>query len=166
MEDITGGTPTPESAIERSMSLSNIAIFTVALQHRRIGTTEPEDAEFLFRHWADFHFFIVALQRLRHSAKIATKVPKISSFVSKAINKYDTDLPFLKTMRDVGEHIDEYAFNAGRNKSIYRQQLQVGSVTGNKVFNWLDMDVDVDKAFDAAKNLFSSILEAEKIYYS
>lgn len=166
MQNTSSGKPTHEATIERAISLSNIAIFTIELQHRRIGSQEPEDTEFLFRQWADFHFFIVALQRLRHSAKIATKVPKVSSFISEAINKYDADLPFLKTMRDVAEHIEEYAFSAGLHTNIYRQQLQVGSVTDGKIFNWLDMEVDIDRAFEVAKNLFHNILEAENIYYS
>ena len=50
---------------ERAKSFCNEACFTIALQHRRLKTTEPEDGVFVFRWHADLQFLIVALRRLR-----------------------------------------------------------------------------------------------------
>jgi hypothetical protein len=49
-------------------------MFTVALQRRRTRSNEPEDEGFVMRWWADLHFFIVALRRLRRAAELASRV--------------------------------------------------------------------------------------------
>jgi len=41
--------PTEAATLERARSLCDHALWTVALQIRRIRSTEPEDDEFLFR---------------------------------------------------------------------------------------------------------------------
>jgi hypothetical protein len=48
------GIPSHAATYERARRLANLAVWTVALQKRRLKTNEPEDAEFLFRRWADF----------------------------------------------------------------------------------------------------------------
>jgi hypothetical protein len=46
-------------------------------------------------------------------------------------------------MRNVGEHIDEYAVEAGRDREVDRRQLQIGSFDGT-TFTWVGGKIDVD----------------------
>jgi hypothetical protein len=48
--------PSEAPILERARSLCNEAVWTVALQRTRLRSSEPEDAEFVFRKWADFRF--------------------------------------------------------------------------------------------------------------
>ena len=45
--------PSDEAVLKRARSLCSEACFTVAPQHRRLRSTEPEDKAFIFRWWAD-----------------------------------------------------------------------------------------------------------------
>jgi hypothetical protein len=58
-----------------SLAPANIANWSVHLQYRRLESSDPEDAAFVLRRWADFDFMIVALIRLRRAAQLAA--PKI-----------------------------------------------------------------------------------------
>lgn len=57
-------------------------------------------------------------------------------------------------MRNVGEHIDEYAIEAGRDREVSRRQLQVGDFDGT-TFIW------VDQAVEVADNLYREIRVAK-----
>jgi len=146
--------PSAAAIAERALSLMNEAMFTVALQRRRLRSVEPEDTVFIFRQWADFQFFIVALRRLRRAAELACRVPSAADKVTLAIKTFDGALPGFSTMRNVGEHIDDYAVqNPGRRyKKIDRKMLQVGSWNEN-VFVWLGGALDLDHALKAAEDL-------------
>jgi hypothetical protein len=100
--------PSPAATYERACRLANVAVWTAALQRRRLTADEPEDEEFLFRRWADFQFFIITLTRVRRVASLAAKIPMISDDIHKAIRIFDAKLPMPKNMRDVAEHIDDY----------------------------------------------------------
>lgn len=152
--------PSPEAIYERARRLANLAVWTVALQHRRLRTTEPEDGEFLFRRWADFQFLIVALTRCRRAAVLATKVARIEDSMKAAIQAFDAALPMLKNMRDVAEHFDDYAVDEGWNQKVSRSSLEVG-VFGEKAFEWLGYRLDADEALEAAQKLFSAIQSAK-----
>ena len=93
---------------------------------RGLKTSEPEDGEFIFRRWADFHFLIVALTRLRRATTLAAKVPTLTSAMQNALTNFDAALPTLKKMRDIAEHFDDYATDRGRDSSISRGTLEVG----------------------------------------
>jgi hypothetical protein len=45
--------PSDAVILERTKSFCNEAVFTIALQHRRLRSIEPEDGKFLFRREAD-----------------------------------------------------------------------------------------------------------------
>jgi hypothetical protein len=122
--------PSSEVILERAKSLSNEACFTVAMQHRRLRSTEPEDEKFIFRWWADLQFLIVALRRLRRSVQLIANVPRISEPIQPAIKEFDSALPGLVRIRNVGEHIEDYVLSRGHDASINRGQLQVGSWDG------------------------------------
>lgn len=152
--------PSPEATFERALSLCNEACFAVALQRRRLRTPEPEDGE--FRWWADLQFLIVALRRLRTAARLATHVPIIQAEIAAAIDAFDKALPNLKMMRDIGEHIDDYALDRGRKRSVTRQGLQVGSWDG-ETFTWAaGGTIAIDDALRAAEQLFNAMRAAKE----
>ncbi len=149
--------------LERSIRLANHAMWTVMLQWRRIGTKEPEDNRFVFRWWADLQFFILSLNRLRTSVKIALNVsdPKISASIAAAIEEFDKAIPDLKKLRDIGEHIDAYSVDDPKRHKldIDRKQLEVGSWNG-AVYEWLGVKLNVDDARIAAEKLFKTLQNA------
>jgi hypothetical protein len=57
---------------------------TVALQRRRLRSTEPEDKDFILHWFADLQFLIVSLRRLRRSAAIAAHVPLVAAEIRRA----------------------------------------------------------------------------------
>lgn len=151
--------PSEVVTLERARSLANEAMFTVALQRRRTRSTEPEDEVFIMRWWADLQFFIVALRRLRRAAELASRVPLAQGTgLSVALRDFDNALPQLSKLRNVGEHIDEYAVDGSkrRHKDVDRRFLQVGTWDGN-TYQWLGESINVDVAHDAAYELFSAI---------
>ena len=152
--------PTDAAILERAKSLCNEACYMVLLQRRRLQTIEPEDEVFVFRWWADLQFLIVALRRLRRSAElVAKRVPSVGD----AIRKFDNALPDLAKMRNVGEHIDDYAVDhpkKRRHRDVGRRQLQVGKWDG-KVFRWLESSLNVDDALKAAEELLQAVREAK-----
>lgn len=102
----------PAETYERARRLGNLALWTVDLQRRRINSDVPEDNKFILRRWSDFDFLVVALIRLRRAAQLAAKVPQIRAKMDAALKKFDVALPHLKKMRDVAEHIDDYALDS------------------------------------------------------
>jgi hypothetical protein len=132
--------PSDAAVAERAYSLCNEAVFTIALQCRRIRSVEPEDDTFVFRWWADLQFLIVALRRLRRSAQILSKHAPIQN----ALRHFDLALPGLDRMRNVGEHIDAYAIDNPKchHGEITRRALQVGHWDGT-VFKWLGYELDI-----------------------
>lgn len=150
--------PRPSDAVilERAKSFCNEAIFTIALQHRRLQTTEPEDGEFIFRWHADLQFFIVALRRLRRAVELGAEVPPVSATLRAAITAFDDRLPGLAKMRNVGEHINDYMLGDGHAKDIQRGDLQVSTWDGT-VFIWLGVKLDIDVALRAAEALFEAV---------
>jgi hypothetical protein len=129
MSDEPADKATDAATIERSARLTNDAMWVVALQRRRLNTAEAEDHSFPGRLWADWQFFIVALIRLRAAAKIASTVPSARSEIARALATFDHGLP-IRRMRDVGEHIDDYAVGRGKHRDVDRRALEVGSFDG------------------------------------
>ena len=155
--------PTDAAILERAKSLCNEACYMVLLQRRRLQTIEPEDEVFVFRWWADLQFLIIALHRLRRWAHLAADVPSVSNDLQVAIREFDNALPDLAKMRNVGEHIDDYAVDhpkKRRHRDVDRRQLQVGKWDG-KVFRWLESSPNVDDALKAAEKLLQAVREAK-----
>jgi hypothetical protein len=157
--------PSEAATIERAFSLVNQAMYTVALQRRRLTTEEPEDDDFPMRPWADWEFFISALWRLRRRAQIAARAHTGGKRVRQAIAAFDADLPDLKLLRDVAEHIDEYAVDNRKrhHPAVSRKELQVGSWNGS-VLTWhlLVNDTGLPRTLDADAALAS----AERVYFA
>lgn len=151
--------PSDAATYERARRLANLALWTVALQRRRLDSTEPEDKEFPLRMWMDFHFFVVALSRLRRSVALALKIGALKSKMKDALWDFDLSLPHLKIMRDVAEHIDDYAIDAGRIPTISRKSLEISSRNGG-TWQWLGFATNTESAFVAAIRLFDALKSA------
>jgi hypothetical protein len=150
---------------ERARRLANISLWAVDLQCRRLSSTEPEDTEFIFRKWADFDFLIVSLTRLRRAAKLTANIPQFNSRLSAALREFDASLPHLKKMRDVAEHVDDYARDIGRDKSVHRQSLEVSSMTDDgPELEWLEGNLNSQVALVAGQKLFAAIQEVGHVF--
>jgi len=155
--------PSEMVILERAKSLCNVACFTIALQCRRLKTSEPEDEIFVLHWYADLRFLILTLRRLRRAAKLAADVPSVSACIEVAIFRFDKSLPGLGKLRNVDEHIDDYVRGNPKNqhKEIIRDELQRNSFDGS-VFYWLGAELDIDVALKAAEALFAAVVEAVK----
>jgi len=159
--------PTSASTYERARRLANLSLWAIDLQCRRLRSSEPEDDRFVLRKWTDFDFLIVALTRLRRAAKLAAKVPEIKTEVSAALREFDSILPHLKKMRDVAEHIDDYALELGKEASIERGSLEVSSLYEREngiVLEWLGNQLNADEALNASRRLFDAIRKASMAF--
>lgn len=146
---------------EQALRLASEAMWTIKLQHRRLQSKEPEDQEFVTRRVADWHFFIVALTRFRRAACLASSIEKIRSDVKKLLGEFDSKLPSRKSMRNIAEHIDEYAIGRGNDKEKDRRGLEVIRVSGTD-FNWMEENINSDDALAAANALWHSIVRLRK----
>jgi hypothetical protein len=145
-----------KSILQRAISLCNEACFAVALQHRRLRSTEPEDKSFVFRWWVDIQFLVVALRRLRRPAEIAGCVSALSDLISVALREFDDTLPSLAKMRNVGEHVEDYALGRGRDTTVSPGELQVGCLDW-PVYSWLGESLNLDTALTAAEKLLQAV---------
>lgn len=146
----------------RAKSLCNEAMFAVDLQHERLkNKTVADDVQF-FHKWADIQFLIVALRRLRRAASIAGRVASCKPNVDTALAAFDAALPHLRTMRNVGEHIDDYANDSkARREKVARGELQVVQWDDSHV-RWLGGELDFGVALDTASRLNTAIKELVK----
>ena len=148
--------PDNTATYERARRLANQALWTIDLQRRRLNSIEPEDDKFVLRKWSDFYFLVLALTRLRRAAELAAKVPPVSQNMRVALIAFDSALPHVKKMRDVAEHVDDYAVDKGRDKSISRKDLEVSSCDG-ETWQWLGFEMNVGEALSASNRLFESL---------
>jgi len=150
--------PSDEAIMERTISLAREYLHAVILQNKRLQTKASEDNGFVFKWWIDLQFLILALYRFRNMVGIAKKIPAIETEINSAIEKFDKNIPELKTFRDIGEHMADYAIdNQSRHeKSINRKHLQVGTFNGN-VYEWLDRQLNIVDAERAAKELYQTL---------
>jgi len=151
--------PSEAATLERAVSLASETMRSLEMQKRRLRSEEPEDSEWLFRWWADLQFFIVTLRRMRRVAELVKEVPSVRAGITTATAAFDSALPMLQKMRNVGEHIDEYALDRGRNQVVTRGMLQVGTWNGES-YQWLDETLNVTDAHNAAVQLYSAIRKA------
>ena len=137
-------------------------MFAIALQCRRLRAVEPEDQQFALRWWADVQFLIIVLCRLRLAANLARKAQGVSIVAD--IKKFDDLLQHLTTMRNVSEHIDEYAVDSRRRriKTFRRHALQAGTWDGT-TFSWLGGELNVTSALLSRMRSFSpSVLPGKR----
>jgi hypothetical protein len=99
---------------------------------------------------------------LRRTAELAMKVPRTRPDIEQALSEFDRRLPAVQTMRDVGEHIDDYALDQGRNPGISRRALQVGSWDGTTL-SWLGESLNADEALASAEALAAAVRRARSL---
>lgn len=148
----------------------DLQLHAIALQHKRLQRTEPEDEHFDLRWWIDLQSFILALWRLRRAVRLVHGSPHESKQVRAAVAALEAATPSLQTMRDIGEHADEYAIDSKKrhDKAVDRRQLETGSWDG-QTFQWLKRqdgtqhELNVDIALEAAETLHRVLLETQAI---
>jgi hypothetical protein len=157
--------------VERAKSLANQWLWAVSLQHHRITSPRPQDAAFHpfgldSLNEADVHFLAIALRRLRTAASTLEHAPQVWNPVRDAIQAFDARLPWLKRLRDVFEHLEDYAVDSNLRKSdTSRRELQVWS-WGENGMRWLGHDVDWKEALLAAKDLYGAVRAANDSFAS
>jgi hypothetical protein len=157
--------PTSAATYERARRLANVQMWTIALQCRRLRSSEPEDKEFKLRKWADFDMLVVALTRLRRIAKLASSVPDIRASMNQAIQEFDSAIPHIKRFRDVAEHVDEYAVDSGRSRSVSRKDFETSTLsTRGPTLHWLGHMLNATTAYKASLKLFSAIQKASSAF--
>jgi hypothetical protein len=150
--------PTSSATYERARRLANLAVWAIDLQCRRLRSIEPEDSVFVFRKWADFGFLIVALTRLRRAASLAANLQEAKPLLGEALKEFDASLPDLKRMRDVAEHIDDYAIDQGRQRNVARQSLEVSFMEDEgPTLEWLGSRLNAQEALQASQQLFEAL---------
>jgi len=143
-----------------------MSMWSIHLQYRRLQSAEPEDASFVLRKWADFDFLIVCLTRLRRAARLAAALPELRSLLAVAVAAFDAAVPDLKRMRDVAEHIDDYAADRGKNSAVLRQALEVSSLSDDgPTLRWLGVRLNATEALMASQALFEVIKNASRAFH-
>ena len=157
---------TDAALIARAKSLANRWIFAISLQHDRVTSPRPQDKVFHpfgadYFHEADVHFLAIALQRLRKIAKSLEYVPQLRDRARSAGRTFDESLPWVKRVRDVFEHLEDYAVDSNRRhtKTTLRQDLQVWSADSSGM-KWLGCDIDWSKTLAVAQELHTMITSA------
>lgn len=143
-------------------------MWAVSLQHDRITKPRIQDRAFhpfqlnTFNE-ADVHFLVIALRRLRTVATTLEHVPQVWDSVRSAIQSFDNSLPWLKKLRDVFEHLEDYAVDSNlRRTTTSRKALQVWSFDENGM-HWFDYYIDWKEALTAAQNLYYSVKAAHSL---
>jgi hypothetical protein len=156
--------PTDAATMERALRFANIAMFTIAQQRRRLRSVEPEDERFALRWWADFEFMITALRRMRRAAELAAKAPSVRVEIQAAIAAFDAVVPGLLAMRNVAEHIEDYAVDDPRRRlqDVDRGQLEVS--TWGATVHWLGRELNLDDAFVAASTLLRAMKDVTRAH--
>lgn len=153
--------PTEAVTLERARSFANEAMYTVALQVRRLAADEPEDEKFIFRRWADWQLLVVALRRLQRAADLGSTTPIGAKVITPALARWRQEIPGLTTMRNIAEHIDSYAVDSPHrhDKQVDRRQLQVGQFSAEE-FVWLGHTLNAAHVKTTAETLHGAVLTA------
>jgi hypothetical protein len=144
------------SIYEDARNMANIATLGVELQTRRLRNSikqgKNEIEEFVMQPLIDFHFLVTALSRLRQTAVIVSEFCDLSS----AIEAFDKNLPDLRTVRNILEHIDEYRLDKGRNKNVPKDSFQTFILDDDSI-KWVNYEVNLAQAIKASGDLFMAI---------
>lgn len=162
--------PSDAAKLERCCRLIGLELEAAALQRRRLSTSEPEDEHFGLRWWVDLQFLILSLWRLRKATRLLRGTPYESEALRSALAAFDANTLSLRTMRNIGEHAEDYAIDSPKRhiKTIERRQLEVGSWDG-QTFQWLQAsdgtqhELNVDAALSAARDFQRVLGEIQTI---
>lgn len=158
--------PTKLAVLDRAVRLGSNSLWGIKVQLRRIRGSEPEDVEWLMRAWTDIQFLVVALWQMRQSGVLALSAGAEAERLQGSLASFDAQLPDLKRMRDVAQHLDEYSVDGpgrrhvrpGRTDKVGRRMLEVGRWTPSE-FHWLDGSIDFEIADQASQELYAAVRE-------
>lgn len=146
------------SLYEDMRHLANVAVWAVDLQIKRLETNEPEFADFPFQPLVDFHFLVTALTRLQEIAEALKAIEDMEPVMEKAIESFEKEVPGLRDIRNVLEHIGEYARGAGHDQDVqYGEMFTV--VLDSDCIQWLGYELRPRAALSASDTLFHVIKE-------
>ncbi len=157
--------------IERAKSMATDWMWAVSLQHDRIINPRPQDQAFypfspMSINEPDIHFLVIALRRLRQAAATIEHAPQQWDPVRREIENFDKRIPWLKRLRDVFEHLEDYAIDSNfRHSPVSRREIQTWSATTHSL-EWLGYDVNWQEAHLAAEDLYKAVLAASKSFTS
>jgi hypothetical protein len=160
------GPPSAGVIVERLRTEATLWINAIHLQAARIDrrhseqNPEPSDVTAVE---VDLHFFLVALVRLeRCVSRVAVGVPELRVPLDRRIQTFDGEVPALRKLRNVSEHIDEYNLDEGHDSSVSRRQVQTWAMDvsrdGGLIWRWLGEALDVRRAHEAAVILYRGFL--------
>jgi len=140
-------------------------MWAVSLQRDRLSKPREQDRPFHpfsiqgFQE-ADFHFLVIALGRLRRVATTIEHAPEQWNRVQQAIGVFDNRIPWLRRVRDVFEHLEDYAIDSNlRHTDTSRRELQVWKAADSRV-NFLGFETDWEDADAAAEELYGAVKAA------
>jgi hypothetical protein len=172
MED-TLDPPSEGVIFERLRTESTIWINAVHLQVTRIDRRHAQkymELEDITAVEVDLHFLLVALVRLQRCVnRVGANIPGLSASLDQRASIFEREIPSLRKLRNVSEHIDEYNLDAGRNRSVSRRQVQTWAFDtnddGGLVWRWLGETLDVRRSQEAAVALYRGFLSECDAYF-
>lgn len=111
-----------------------------------------------FRVEVEIHFFLVALLRFYKAVYLGTRYLSGHSELQERVKHFNTYIGIKKTMRNVGEHFDEYLEGDGHDRAIDSRDLQVWSLDtndGNVRFKWIGETFDLEKTMNESLSLWT-----------
>ena len=153
------------SLYEDTRHLANIAVWAVALQVKRLGAEEPDFADFPHQPLVDFHFLVTALTQVRQLAEALTAIDEMQPTIEEAIQSFDREVPQLRAIRNVLEHIGDYVRGRGHNNAVpYGGLFTI--VLDPDCIKWLDYELRPSAALAASEALFNVIREKPPTAYA
>ena len=148
---------TRDALLRRLRSEATTWVNAVRMQRTRL---KPVDHRDIWEVEIDLHFLLVALVRLERAVIRAVDDAGLRPAMASELEEFNTSIPGLRRMRDVGEHADEYNLSKGRRIDVPRSQVQSWGLgksnSGGLVWKWIGQELDVDSASDAASRLYNS----------
>lgn len=129
----------------------------VEIQHRRLVNELDVHAD-VSTITADFHFFVVALRRLRRCTAMLVGPLSIGVNLSRALADFDAAIPYLPRLVGLGEHLDGLALSSP--ECDFAVEVHSGGAVGRHVIQWRGTVADLDAAIEACGRLRRQILAA------
>lgn len=151
-------------AIQKAVSFATAELGAMRLQSKRLQAATAGTDDVSSQSWSDAQFFLVALTRFKHSVQVATSFDGFipSSELFEAQRELDASAPELKLMRDVGEHLEDYAAGSGRKDEARDDEIHTAVVTAHS-FNWIGREVKFRAAISAAEKVIQALLQLHTI---
>lgn len=111
----------------------------------------------------DLHFYVVALARLQRCVeRVSKQVTGLKIPLDDRLTAFARQVPWLRRIRNVSEHIDEYNIDAGHDRTVRRYWVQTWyldkSESGGPVWGWLGERIDIEQSEQAALELYRGFL--------